>query len=71
MLLELKSVVQSYAAELVLRGLSFTLNQGEIGCLLGPSGCGKTTVLRAIAGFEPIDGGEIVLNGERVSAPVL
>ncbi len=69
MLLELKSVTQSYATELVLRGLSFTLAEGEIGCLLGPSGCGKTTVLRVIAGFEPIAGGEIVLNGERVSAP--
>ncbi|MFZ1546345.1 MAG: ABC transporter ATP-binding protein [Candidatus Nitrotoga sp.] len=69
MLLELKHVSQSYAARRVLRNLSFALNAGDIGCLLGPSGCGKTTVLRAIAGFEPITGGEIVLNGERVSAP--
>jgi len=69
MLLELKHVSQSYAARSVLRDLSFALNTGDIGCLLGPSGCGKTTVLRAIAGFEPITGGEIVLNGERVSAP--
>jgi iron(III) transport system ATP-binding protein len=69
MLLELKHVSQSYAARRVLRDLSFALNAGDIGCLLGPSGCGKTTVLRAIAGFEPITGGEIVLNGERVSAP--
>jgi iron(III) transport system ATP-binding protein len=69
MLLELKHVSQSYAAHRVLRDLSFALNAGDIGCLLGPSGCGKTTVLRAIAGFEPITGGEIVLNGERVSAP--
>ncbi len=69
MLLELKHVSQSYDARRVLRDLSFVLNAGDIGCLLGPSGCGKTTVLRAIAGFEPITGGEIVLNGERVSAP--
>ena len=69
MLLELKHVSQSYAARRVLRDLSFALNTGDIGCLLGPSGCGKTTVLRAIAGFEPITGGEIVLNGELVSAP--
>ncbi len=69
MLLELKHVSQSYSARKVLRDLSFVLNAGDIGCLLGPSGCGKTTVLRAIAGFEPITGGEIVLNGERVSAP--
>ena len=69
MLLELKHVSQSYAARRVLRDLSFVLNAGDIGCLLGPSGCGKTTVLRAIAGFEPITGGEIVLSGERVSTP--
>ena len=68
MLLELKSVTQSYASYEVLRGISLTLSEGEIGCLLGPSGCGKTTVLRAIAGFEPITGGEIILNGQRVSA---
>jgi ABC-type Fe3+/spermidine/putrescine transport system ATPase subunit len=35
-----------------VRGLSFALARGAIGCLLGPSGCGKTTVLRCIAGFE-------------------
>ena len=68
-LLELKHVSQSYTAHEVLHDLSFTLEKGEIGCLLGPSGCGKTTVLRAIAGFEPISGGEIVLNDTRVSAP--
>ena len=68
MLLELKSVTQSYATCEILRGLSFTLSEGEIGCLLGPSGCGKTTVLRVIAGFEPVSGGEIFLNNQRVSA---
>lgn len=68
-LLEFRRVSQSYSAHEVLHDLSFTLEQGEIGCLLGPSGCGKTTVLRAIAGFEAIGGGEIILNGARVSAP--
>jgi iron(III) transport system ATP-binding protein len=42
---------------------------GEIVCLLGPSGCGKTTVLRTIAGFHPLHGGEILIGGRRVSAP--
>ncbi|MEK7737490.1 MAG: ABC transporter ATP-binding protein, partial [Pseudomonadota bacterium] len=51
----------------MVRNLSFRLKQGDIGCLLGPSGCGKTTVLRAIAGFEEISQGEIVLNGASVS----
>jgi iron(III) transport system ATP-binding protein len=51
----------------VCRGLSLALADGEIGCLLGPSGCGKTTVLRCIAGLEPVDGGEIRLHGQVVS----
>ncbi len=48
-------------------GFSLRLKQGEIGCLLGPSGCGKTTVLRCIAGLEPIEAGEIRLDGQPVS----
>ncbi len=62
-LLELKGVQQSYGGQPVVRGVSFSLRQGQIGCLLGPSGCGKTTVLRGIAGFEPVSGGEILLDG--------
>ncbi|KWT93178.1 MULTISPECIES: ABC transporter ATP-binding protein [unclassified Variovorax] len=49
----------------VVDGFSLSLDAGRIGCLLGPSGCGKTTVLRAIAGFEPVRGGSIRL-GERL-----
>ena len=48
-------------------GFSLDLEDGDIGCLLGPSGCGKTTVLRCIAGLEPIQGGEIRLHGQVVS----
>ncbi|HEY0955407.1 MAG TPA: ABC transporter ATP-binding protein [Roseateles sp.] len=59
----------AYGARPVVRQLSLTLARGRIGCLLGPSGCGKTTVLRAIAGFEPLMAGEIRLDGERVSFP--
>jgi iron(III) transport system ATP-binding protein len=67
-LLEVRALRQAYAAHEVVRGLSFTLTHGAIGCLLGPSGCGKTTVLRCIAGFEPVAGGEILLDGRVVSA---
>lgn len=51
-----------------VRGLSLDLAAGEIGCLLGPSGCGKTTVLRAIAGFEPVRAGQIVLGDTLLSS---
>lgn len=51
----------------VVSNLSFSLEQGEIACLLGPSGCGKTSVLRAIAGFLQPSAGRIYLRGECVN----
>jgi iron(III) transport system ATP-binding protein len=57
----------AYGRHRVVRGLSFDLAPGEIGCLLGASGCGKTTVLRCLAGFEPVQGGQIRLNDRIVS----
>ena len=63
----LEEVVLGYANRPIVNGLSFSLAPGEIGCLLGGSGCGKTTVLRAIAGFEPLMGGRIALNGHWVA----
>ena len=68
MLLEIKKISQSYDKQIVVSNLSLELNKGLIGCLLGPSGCGKTTVLRCIAGFEPVVAGEILLNGVKVSS---
>jgi iron(III) transport system ATP-binding protein len=68
-LLDLRQIECRYDAKPVVRGLSLRVARGGLACLLGPSGCGKTTVLRAIAGFHPVESGEIRLKGERVSAP--
>ncbi len=65
--LELNHVSVAYGRKAVVHELSITLTAGAIGCLLGPSGCGKTTVLRAIAGFEPVTDGTIALEGHVVS----
>ena len=65
--LEVKNASVAYAGDTVVRGVSFDLQAGEIGCLLGPSGCGKTSLLRAIAGFQPLASGEIHLHGRCVS----
>jgi iron(III) transport system ATP-binding protein len=70
-LLEVRDIRQAYDSRPVLDALSFTLEQGAIVCLLGPSGCGKTTVLRCIAGFEPVSSGEVKLHGETMSRPGL
>lgn len=55
----------------VVEGFSLALEAGQIGCLLGPSGCGKTTVLRAIAGFEPVRAGRIELGQTLLSTATL
>ncbi|HET7527484.1 MAG TPA: ABC transporter ATP-binding protein [Burkholderiaceae bacterium] len=65
--LQLDDVTLAYGRKVVVAGLSLTLPRGAIGCLLGPSGCGKTTVLRAIAGFEPVAGGVVRLDGEALA----
>ncbi|MDR3360925.1 MAG: ATP-binding cassette domain-containing protein, partial [Bifidobacteriaceae bacterium] len=49
-----------------LDGVSLEILRGEFFVLLGPSGCGKTTLLRAIAGLEPLDSGEIYLGDQHI-----
>ena len=53
----------------VLRGFSMSVRKGEIACLLGASGCGKTTVLRAVAGFERLQRGDIYVSQRHVAGP--
>ncbi|MGD8912085.1 MAG: ABC transporter ATP-binding protein [Candidatus Thiodiazotropha sp.] len=67
--LEVRQASVKYGRQVVVESVSFELESGVIGCLLGPSGCGKTSLLRAIAGFEPLVQGEILLQGRRVSQP--
>ncbi len=55
-------------AQPAVAGVSLGLRAGDIGVLIGPSGCGKTTLLRAVAGLEPVTGGEIRLSGQTVSS---
>ena len=50
-------------------GVTLGLPAGHIGVLIGPSGCGKTTLLRAVAGLEPVSGGQILVGQRLVSAP--
>jgi iron(III) transport system ATP-binding protein len=69
--LRLEAVRAGYGALEVVRGLTFALEAGAIGCLLGPSGSGKTTALRAIAGFERLRGGSIALGGRPLAGAAL
>jgi len=54
----IRNAVKIYGKNIVIPDLSVEIKKGEFFTLLGPSGCGKTTLLRMIAGFNSIEGGE-------------
>jgi polar amino acid transport system ATP-binding protein len=67
--LEMKNVEKHFGPVQVLRGINLDVKEHQVVCLIGPSGCGKSTLLRCINQLEPIQGGEIRLEGDRVSGP--
>ena len=67
--LELSKVEKRFGPHVVLSGLELSVDEHQVVCLIGPSGCGKSTLLRCVNGLEPIQGGEILLAGDRVSGP--
>lgn len=67
-LLELNAVSKQFGQHRVLDEVSLTVNAGEVIVILGPSGCGKSTLLRTLNGLEPIQGGDIRFDGERLDA---
>jgi len=68
-LIEFKNVELKFGDHLVLGGLSFAIERGEIVCVIGPSGCGKTTALRVASGLIPPTRGEVLFDGAPVRAP--
>lgn len=69
-MLEVKNAVLGYTGrqkeKIVLKGLSFSLDRGELLCILGANGVGKTTMYRTILGFLPLLGGEILIDGKEI-----
>jgi polar amino acid transport system ATP-binding protein len=67
--IEIRDIVKSYGDVPVINGLALTVEEHQVVCLIGPSGSGKSTLLRCINGLEPIDAGEILVHGDRISGP--
>ncbi|BEL07977.1 ABC transporter ATP-binding protein [Actinoplanes sichuanensis] len=66
----LRKVYRSGSREVeALRDLTFTVDNGDLVCLVGPSGCGKTTLLRCISGLLDPTGGDVRVNGKAVDGP--
>lgn len=65
--IHIDNVMKKFGEEVVLKGLSLDIREGELFTLLGPSGCGKTTLLRMIIGFNSIDQGKIHINEEIIN----
>ena len=63
----IRNAVKRYGDNVVIPNLSLEIRQGEFFTLLGPSGCGKTTLLRMIAGFNTIEGGDFFFNDKRIN----
>lgn len=71
MKISVKNLTKSYGTHTVLDGISLDIPQGSVVTLIGPSGSGKSTLLRCLNLLEPIDDGEIFLDGEDISVPGL
>ena len=63
----IKHALKKYGDNVIIPDLSLDIREGEFFTLLGPSGCGKTTLLRMIAGFNSIEGGDFYFNDKRIN----
>jgi len=65
--IRIRNAVKRFGKQTIIPNLSLEIGEGEFFTLLGPSGCGKTTLLRMIAGFNTIEGGDFFFNDDRIN----
>jgi polar amino acid transport system ATP-binding protein len=68
-LVEIKNLHKSFGSNHVLRGIDFTVEQGEVVCVIGPSGSGKSTLLRCVNLLEVPQEGQVIVRGEDITDP--
>ncbi len=66
---EVRGLRKSFDGQVVLKGLDFTVEPGEVFVIMGPSGSGKTVLLKHIIGLEAPDAGEVLIAGESINSP--
>ena len=70
-MLALRDIRKSFGGTPVLQGIDLTVEAGQMVCLIGASGSGKSTLLRCMNLLEPVDDGQILLDGKDISEPGL
>ncbi len=70
-LLEVKNISKSFPGVLALKDVSFSLEKGEVLAVIGENGAGKSTLMRILAGVQPPDSGEILLDGKALTLPTV
>ena len=68
-MIEVKNLEKSFGKLRVLRGISETVKEKEVVCVIGPSGSGKSTFLRCLNLLEEPTGGEVFIDGEKINVP--
>lgn len=69
-LLTIEHLKKSFGDNVILDDVNLTVKQGEVIVIIGPSGCGKSTLLRCINALEPIQEGQILLDGEKIEPKI-
>jgi len=67
-IVELKDVYKSFYGVLAMKGMNFSVEEGEVRCLIGENGCGKSTMIKVISGFHTFDSGQLFINGKEYTS---